>query len=74
MEQQQLLGGFGADVVAVLGQDRREPGGFARQLHRVDLGFPAAAIEHDDPDESGPNHEPDDEQPDVEFRVHSRRV
>ena len=37
MEQQQPFGRLGADVVAVLGHDRREPGRLARTLDRVDL-------------------------------------
>jgi hypothetical protein len=74
MEQEELLSGVRSDFVAVLGHHRRQPGGFARQLGRVDLRLAPAAVHHDEPGQPGPHHEPDDEQPYVELGVHCGRV
>ena len=42
-------------------------------LDRVDLGFAPARIHDDEPDQPGSDDEPDDEQPDIELGIHSRR-
>jgi len=74
MEQQQALGGLGADVVAVLGHHRGQPGGFAWPLDRVDLGFAPSRIHDHEPDQAGPQDQADDQQPGVEFSNHRRPV
>jgi hypothetical protein len=74
MEQQQLLGGLRADVVAILGHDHRQPGGLSRPLGRIDLRFASARVHDHQPDEPGAQDETDDQQPDVEFSVHRRPV
>ena len=73
MEDQQAVGRFGADVEAVLEQDRGQPGGLARPLDLVDLRFASARIHDDEPDQPGSHNEPDDQQPDIELGIHSRR-
>lgn len=74
MEHEEPLGGIRADLVAILVQDGREPEGLARALDGVDLGLPPARIEDDQPDESGSDDEPDDEQPYVELGIHPPEV
>jgi hypothetical protein len=60
MEDEESLGGFRADLIAILAQDGGEPEGLARALDGVDLSIPPARIEDDQPDESGSDDEPDD--------------
>ena len=74
MEDQQPFGGLGTDVLAFLGQDLREPKGFAGPLRLIDVDLATPAIEQHDPDQPGSHDEPDDEQPPVELGVHPREV
>ncbi len=73
MEFEDLLGGVGAEVVAVFTHDGRDPGRLARPLQRVHLGFAPARIHDDQPDQPGSHDEPDDQQPDIELGSHPRK-
>jgi hypothetical protein len=74
MKYEEPLGGFRADLVAILAQDGGEPEGLTRALDGVDLGIPPARIDDDQPHESGSDDEPDDEQPYVELGIHPPEV
>ena len=74
MEQEEPLGGFGADLVPVVAHDGGEPRSLARALDRVDLGLAPARVHDDEPDQPGSHDEPDDEQPYVELGIHPPEV
>jgi hypothetical protein len=74
MEQQEALGGLGADGVALVLEQLREPGGLARSFGIVDVALAPARVGDPDPHQPGPHDEPDDEQPPVELGVHRREV
>jgi len=74
VEFQQTFRGLWRDVVALVGQDRGEPGRLPMSLRIVDIHLAPTRIEDDEPDQPGSHDEPDDQQPPVEFGVHRREV
>jgi hypothetical protein len=74
VEQEESLGRLGADGVSLVLEELREPGGLARPLGVVDIDLAPPRIRDHDPDQPGPDDEPDDEQPPVELGVHRREV
>jgi hypothetical protein len=62
------------DLPAGLGHRLGDPLGLAITLGFVDVDLAAARIRHDEPDQAGPDDEPDDQQPPVELGVHLGRV
>ena len=74
MQGEQSLGGLDRDVVALVGQGRGQPCRLPRPLDALDVFLAAPGVEDDEPDESRPHDEPDDEQPPVELGVHRAEV
>jgi hypothetical protein len=63
-----------ADVVALLAQDGGQPEGLAWSFLVIDVLLAPARVGHHEPDQAGPDDEPDDEQPPIELGVHRGRV
>jgi hypothetical protein len=74
MEGQETLRDLRTDVDTVVLERPRQPEGLAQPLSIVDIDLTPPRVHDDDPDEPGPDDEPDDEQPPVELGVHRREV
>lgn len=74
MEREHALGGLGGDVVALVGQRRRQPEGLASPFLIVDVDVSSSLIGEHERDQPGSDNEPDDEQPPIELGVHRREV
>ncbi len=74
MELEHPLRDVGADVPALAVQDARQPEGLARPLDGIDVDIVPARIGDHEPDQPGSDHEPDDQQPPIEFGVHGSGV
>ncbi len=74
VQLEQPSGDLRADVAALAVHDARQPQRLAYPLGRLDVHVASPRVGEDEPDQSGSDHEPDDQQPPVEFRVHRSGV
>ena len=74
MEQEESLRGLWADHAPFVLEHPRQPERLTRPLSVIDVDLAPARVHDDDPDEPGPDDEPDDEQPPIELGVHRREV
>jgi hypothetical protein len=74
VELEQAVDGLGVDGPAFTAQDRAQPQGLTRTLLGFDVGVASSRVGDDEPDQPGPDDEPDDEQPPIELGVHRVRV
>jgi hypothetical protein len=74
VEFEQALRGLRADRPALVLHHGGEPERLTRSLLGVDVVLATSGVGHDEPDQSGTDDQPDDEQPPIELGVHGRRV
>jgi len=74
MQREEALCSLGADAVALVFEELRQPGGLTRAFVLVDIDLASSRVHHHDPHQPGPDDEPDDEQPPIELGVHRREV
>jgi hypothetical protein len=74
MEPQDGVDGLGVDSTARTGEPLRDPGRLGSPLELRDVLLAPPDVRRHDRDEAAPGHEPDDEQPPLEFRHLAGRI
>lgn len=70
MEAQDPIRGRRVDCLSLVAHRGRDPGCFERDLIVLDVRLAPGRVGENKPHERRPDHEPNDEQPPVEFAVH----
>jgi hypothetical protein len=74
MEAQDGVDGQGIDTTAGSGEPLGDPGGLGSPLELRDVLLAPPPVRRHDSDEAATGHEPDDEQPPLEFRHLAGRI